>query len=95
MPRYTPRMRREDHAGRNINLQGDRHRSDRLPHHYHSTNMTTILKHTQEHLDDDAVDIKGLSAAAKADAQEHQQTILEAFLIHKKAVFWSMALSAA
>jgi SP family general alpha glucoside:H+ symporter-like MFS transporter len=57
--------------------------------------MTTILKHNQEHLDDDAIDVKGLSAAAKADAQEHQQTILEAFLIHKKAVFWSMALSAA
>jgi SP family general alpha glucoside:H+ symporter-like MFS transporter len=57
--------------------------------------MTTILKHDQEHLDDDAIDVKGLSAAAKADAQEHQQTILEAFLIHKKAVFWSMALSAA
>ena len=57
--------------------------------------MATILKHNEAHLDDDAVDIKGLHAAAKADAQEHQQTILEAFHIHKKAVFWSMALSAA
>jgi SP family general alpha glucoside:H+ symporter-like MFS transporter len=57
--------------------------------------MTTVLKHQEEHMDGDAVDIKGLSAAAKADEQEHQSTIWEAFLIHKKAVFWSMALSGA
>jgi SP family general alpha glucoside:H+ symporter-like MFS transporter len=57
--------------------------------------MMTVLKHQEEHMDGDAVDIKGLSAAAKADEQEHQSTIWEAFLIHKKAVFWSMALSGA
>jgi len=57
--------------------------------------MTTVLKHNDEHLDGDAIDVKGLSAAAKADEQEHSNTIWEAFLIHKKAVFWSMALSGA
>lgn len=33
--------------------------------------------------------------AAIADAQEHQNTVKEAFRIHKKAIFWSMALSGA
>ncbi|KAF8189519.1 trehalose transport-related protein [Mycena galopus ATCC 62051] len=33
--------------------------------------------------------------AAKADQVEHKQTIREAWAIHKKAVFWSVVLSAA
>lgn len=33
--------------------------------------------------------------AAKADAAEHKQTLKESFHIYKKAVFWSMFLSAA
>jgi len=36
-----------------------------------------------------------LKEAASADAVEHQQTLREAFNVHKKAIFWSMALSAA
>ncbi|KZO94753.1 maltose permease [Calocera viscosa TUFC12733] len=32
---------------------------------------------------------------AVADAAEHKTTIMEAFMIHRKAIFWSMALSAA
>lgn len=31
--------------------------------------------------------------AATADASEHTMSVREAFRIHKKAVFWSMALS--
>jgi SP family general alpha glucoside:H+ symporter-like MFS transporter len=57
--------------------------------------MSTTLKHNGEPFDGDAIDVKGLSAAAKADDQEHSNTIWQAFLIHKKAVFWSMALSGA
>jgi SP family general alpha glucoside:H+ symporter-like MFS transporter len=33
--------------------------------------------------------------AATADAAEHTMSVRQAFKIHKKAVFWSMALSAA
>jgi len=33
--------------------------------------------------------------AAEADRAEHEMTTKHAFKIHKKAVFWSMALSAA
>lgn len=33
--------------------------------------------------------------AATADAAEHDMSVKQAFKIHKKAVFWSMALSAA
>ncbi|KAF7313085.1 Maltose permease [Mycena kentingensis (nom. inval.)] len=33
--------------------------------------------------------------AAESDAKEHSQTIREAFRIHKRAVFWSVVLSAA
>ncbi|KAH7106795.1 trehalose transport-related protein [Auriculariales sp. MPI-PUGE-AT-0066] len=33
--------------------------------------------------------------AADADANEHKMSLPEAFRIHKKAIFWSMALSAA
>jgi SP family general alpha glucoside:H+ symporter-like MFS transporter len=57
--------------------------------------MSTTLKHQGEEIDGDVIDVKGLSAAAKADDQEHQSTIWQAFMIHKKAVFWSMALSGA
>jgi SP family general alpha glucoside:H+ symporter-like MFS transporter len=32
---------------------------------------------------------------AKADHAEHVMTLKEAFRIHKKAIFWSMALSGA
>lgn len=53
----------------------------------------TALKHHGDNNDD--VDIKGLSAAANADQQEHDATVWQAFLTHKKAVFWSMALSGA
>ena len=33
--------------------------------------------------------------AAKADEVEHTQTFREAFAVHRKAIFWSMALSGA
>ncbi len=33
--------------------------------------------------------------AAKADKAEHTMTLMQAFRIHKKAIFWSMALSGA
>ncbi|KAF8883506.1 maltose permease [Gymnopilus junonius] len=41
------------------------------------------------------LDEKVLKDAAKADAAEHQMTLREAFHMNKKAIFWSMALSAA
>lgn len=33
--------------------------------------------------------------AATADAAEHNMTLREAFIAHRKAIFWSMALSGA
>lgn len=33
--------------------------------------------------------------AAAADEIEHKQTLAQAFAVHKKAIFWSMALSGA
>jgi hypothetical protein len=33
--------------------------------------------------------------AAAGDAAEHQMTLRQAFNAHKKAIFWSMALSGA
>jgi SP family general alpha glucoside:H+ symporter-like MFS transporter len=36
-----------------------------------------------------------VQAAAQADQAEHKMTIREALRIHKKAVFWSVVLSAA
>jgi SP family general alpha glucoside:H+ symporter-like MFS transporter len=41
------------------------------------------------------LDEKVIKDAAKADAAEHQMSLREAFHIHKKAIFWSMALSGA
>lgn len=58
--------------------------------------MSTVLKHHGHAEDTEGeVDIKGLSAAQNADQQEHDATVWQAFLTHKKAVFWSMALSGA
>ncbi|EIN04153.1 maltose permease [Punctularia strigosozonata HHB-11173 SS5] len=41
------------------------------------------------------LDANVIADAAKADAQEHKMTVREAFIIHRRAIFWSMALSAA
>ena len=41
------------------------------------------------------LDAHVISDASKADRAEHRMTIQEAFRVHKKAIFWSMALSAA
>lgn len=41
------------------------------------------------------LDTKVIKDGAKADKAEHEMTIVEAFRVHKKAIFWSMALSAA
>lgn len=41
------------------------------------------------------LDADVIKKAAKADAVEHQMSLREAFETHKKAIFWSMALSAA
>lgn len=43
----------------------------------------------------DKLDHTTILDAAQADQVEHKQTIKEAFAVHKKAIFWSMALSAA
>ncbi|KAG8922049.1 hypothetical protein FRC00_007890 [Tulasnella sp. 408] len=50
-----------------------------------------------DHADDLArkLDADVIKKAAKADAAEHKMTIREAFQTHKKAIFWSMALSGA
>lgn len=39
--------------------------------------------------------IKEVQNAATADAAEHNMTLREAFIAHRKAIFWSMALSGA
>jgi hypothetical protein len=36
-----------------------------------------------------------IKSGAKADAAEHTMSLWDAFRIHKKAIFWSMALSGA
>jgi len=43
----------------------------------------------------DKLDADRIQDAAQADEIEHKQTWKEAFAIHKKAIFWSMALSGA
>ncbi|KAF7291275.1 Maltose permease [Mycena indigotica] len=48
--------------------------------------------HAQLEIDNYAEVVKG---AAANDEAEHKQTLREAFRIHKKAVFWSVVLSAA
>jgi SP family general alpha glucoside:H+ symporter-like MFS transporter len=48
--------------------------------------------------EDDIVRDLGIDAvrdAALADAQEHSMTLRQAFNAHRKAIFWSMALSGA
>lgn len=48
--------------------------------------------------EDEIVRDLGLDAvkdAAAADAAEHSMTLKQAFHAHKKAIFWSMALSGA
>lgn len=48
--------------------------------------------------EDDIVRDLGFAAvqdAATADAVEHNMTLREAFIAHRKAIFWSMALSGA
>lgn len=49
------------------------------------------------HTDDlaHALDAQVIHDAAKADATEHKMTLLQAFKSHRRAIFWSMALSAA
>jgi SP family general alpha glucoside:H+ symporter-like MFS transporter len=42
-----------------------------------------------------ALDHSQLKDAARADHQEHSVSLKQAFLTHKKAIFWSMAMSAA
>jgi SP family general alpha glucoside:H+ symporter-like MFS transporter len=48
-----------------------------------------------EHELADKFEMKELAGAARADEQERTATVMSAFRTHKKAVFWSMALSAA
>ena len=48
--------------------------------------------------EDDIVRDLGMDAvrdAAAADASEHSMTLRQAFNSHRKAIFWSMALSGA
>lgn len=48
--------------------------------------------------EDDIVRDMGMDAvrdAAAADASEHSMTLRQAFNSHRKAIFWSMALSGA
>lgn len=49
---------------------------------------------TREQKIGDNVDGYNEHDAAVADALEHRQTIREAFFMYKKAIFWSMLLSA-
>ena len=42
-----------------------------------------------------ALETEVIRDAAKADRSEHTMSLKEAFRVHKKAIFWSMALSAA
>lgn len=41
------------------------------------------------------LDLHTIKDAAKADEAEHTATLWDAFRVHKKAIFWSMALSGA
>ncbi|KAI9638801.1 maltose permease [Dioszegia hungarica] len=52
------------------------------------------VSHNQDALAD-KFDVKELSGAAQADANERNSTVWEAWRTHKKAVLWSMALSGA
>ena len=74
------------------------------PHGAHANNIMTTLRSDHDALDivdashhhvAEKLDVGTVKDAAHADEIEHKQTLSEAFAIHKKAIFWSMALSAA
>jgi SP family general alpha glucoside:H+ symporter-like MFS transporter len=54
-----------------------------------------IIVAAANHNVEQKLDLDTIKDAAQADRVEHKQTIREAFHVHKKAIFWSMALSGA
>jgi hypothetical protein len=56
--------------------------------------MAANTSRTEQELAD-KFELKELTGAAQATEQERTATVASAFKSHKKAVFWSMALSAA
>jgi len=70
----------------------------------HADNIMTTLRSDHDVLDiadagyhhvAEKLDGGTVKDAAHADEIEHKQTLCEALAIHEKAIFWSMALSAA
>ena len=65
------------------------------------TTLSSALTMTEKiftKAEDDIVRDMGMDAvrdAAAADASEHAMTLRQAFNSHRKAIFWSMALSGA
>jgi SP family general alpha glucoside:H+ symporter-like MFS transporter len=60
--------------------------------HTHIDPDTAVIVAENDHL---AVDEKVISDAAKADDAEHNMSLWDVFQANKRAIFWSMALSAA
>jgi SP family general alpha glucoside:H+ symporter-like MFS transporter len=62
------------------------------------TSTITMTEKIFTKAEDDIVRDMGMDAvrdAAAADASEHSMTLRQAFNSHRKAIFWSMALSGA
>jgi SP family general alpha glucoside:H+ symporter-like MFS transporter len=62
---------------------------------FRSTKEDVNIVDASHHHVTDNLDVDTVKDAAQADAIEHKQTLAQAFAVHKKAIFWSMALSAA
>lgn len=54
-----------------------------------------IVVNDNEEIVRQRLDLTTIKDAAKADAEEHRMSVWDAFQTHKKAIFWSMALSGA
>lgn len=52
-----------------------------------------VIAAGETHRVGDKFDFTTIKDAALADEVEHKQTLRQAFATHKKAIFWSMALS--
>jgi len=60
-----------------------------------NTELHPVAINADSHHVGEKLDITTIKDAAQADDIEHKQTLREAFTVHKKAIFWSMALSGA
>jgi SP family general alpha glucoside:H+ symporter-like MFS transporter len=62
-------------------------------HEFHETSASVVVADNEDLAR--KLDLDTIKEAAQADEAEHSASLYDAFRIHKKAIFWSMALSGA